>query len=420
VLLEATLLPLALALAIQLGLFSGSFGYYASLGNTRLPIMRLIGPPEWLSWSSAGFYLRELGRTLLFLLTPLLVGLVLASWRRAGRLGWDALASPRTALWLWLIGPLLLLIVQPVKEPRHVAPCVVPAVLLLVLEIEALPKRGWRAAALGLALGLAAVQYAAVTWGAMEAPYFLDRSLHWRQIGDWMTSSDDPSRYARTRPDLRPLHWKYDHNIAIAGFPANEALALTWQAFPAVVFDLDTLDDAQGAEEIPYRSFQDLYVLTAFNTYNRRIGWRHYYRTLSREQIVANADFVIVNDAGPEELAERFPEHALMASIERKGGVVRILRSSRPATEPYRALYAREFLARHPGLPADELRVVASELLMAAALSGDAVQVRALLREFPFLRDAAPEARNIYWIGGYPVLRELSDRLLRVQRPELP
>ena len=334
---------------------------------------------------------------------------------------WRELASPTGALWLWLIGPLLLLILQPVKEPRHVAPCVVPAVLLIVLAIESLPARKLRRAVMTLALALGGLQYTLVTRSEMETPYFLDRSLHWKEIDDQMLRSSNPAAYQRTRADLRHLHWKYDQNVVIAGFPANEALALTWQLYPAIVFDLDTLDDPQrSSERIPYQEFEDLYLFTAFNTYNRRCGWHSYYGTLSRDEVLANADFVIVHDAGSEPLEERFPDHVLKASIERRDGPVRLLRSRRPDTARYRTLYALEFLTRHPRLPEKEARVVTKELLMAAVLAGDDEEITALLRVFPSLRQEAPAARNIYWIGGYGSLVELSEQRLRAKRPGLP
>ncbi len=420
-LLEATLIPGMLVLLIQLSLFSHSFAYYTSLGNTALPIMVLIGPPEWLSWSSAGFYLGEVGRTLLFLLTPLLIGAIGLALARLGRLRWRDLACPRGALWLWLIGPLVLLIVQPVKEPRHVAPCALPAVLLIVLAIESLPTRALRAAVTAVALLLGGLQYALVTRGGMETPYLLDRSLHWKELGEQMARSGNPSAYERTRAELRPLHWKYDQNVAISGFPANEALALTWQLFPAVVFDLDTLDDPRRSSgSIPYTKFEDLYLFTAFNSYNRRCGWRWYYGTLSREEVLANADFVIVHEAGTEPLEERFPDHALVTAIERRDGVIRLLRSRQPDSVPYRTLYAREFLARNPGLPQEEVRVVAKELLMAALLAGDDAEIAALLRGFPSLRQEDPATRNIYWIAGYGALVELSEQRLRAGSPARP
>jgi hypothetical protein len=411
--LAAAVVPIAFGMLIHGSVFSPSLGYYLNLASTALPFMYLMGPPEVLSWSSATYYLEQIGRSFLFLLTPLLAFAVLASARHWK--DWLDPAGPRAALWLWLIGPLLLLVVHPLKEPRHAAPCVVPAVLLLVLGIEALPKRVARVG-LTVAVLLALGQYAAVTSHRVETPYFLDRSLHYQEIRDRMLEADARA-YRRTPPDLRMPHWRYNQNVAIAGFPANEALALTWQGFPGVVFDLDSFDDARRfSDEIPFRQFEDLFFLAGVNTYNRRCGWHGYYRTLSRGAVVANADFLILNDVDASMLPGRFPGHDRVATLERQGGSVHVLRSRGPTT-PFRTLYARAFLERNPELGDDETRVILRELLMVAALEGDAAQVRALLREFPILGEREQTVRNIYWIGGYPALidwaRQVMERMLR-------
>jgi hypothetical protein len=414
VLVAATAAPLVVVLLIQAIVFAPSFGYYLDLGSTALPIMKLIGPPEWLSWASATYYLGELGRTLTFLLTPFLALAAWAVWRGRSELGWSDWSSPRSTLWLWLLGPLLLLIAQPVKEPRHVAPCVVPAVLLIVIGIEGWPRRAVRVSLLSSALALALLQFALVSGGRMETPYFLDRPIRWEEIWNRMIQAEDLGRYRRTPEAQRLLHWKYAHNVAIEGFPANEALALVWQAFPGVAFDLDTLEDpTRVSAEIPYSQFEDLYIFTAFNAYNRRCGWHRFYDTLSRQAVVENADFVLVNGDGSEEPAGRYPDHVLVARVERGDGAVTILRSRRGETTPYRALYAQEFLARHPALSREEKRVVAKEMYMAAVLGGFDGQARAILRDHPFHRRDLPALRNIYWFAGYGTIEQLAVERLR-------
>jgi hypothetical protein len=416
-LVSVTLIPVAIALLVQAVFFPRGFAYYLSLGNTAVPIMNLIGPPEWSSWSSATFYLREVGRTLMFLLTPLLAVAALASWPRRLPASWIDLSGPRATLWLWLLGPLLLLIVQPVKEPRHVAPCVVPALLLGVLAIEGLPSRAVRRVLLALAVSLAIVQYAVVTTGRVETPYFLDRALHWEEIRNRMIQSEEVARYVGTPPASRLAHWKYNQNIVSVGFPANEALALAWQAFPGVVFDLETFEEPERlSASIPNARFEDLYILTALNSYNRRCGWRWYYSTLARETAVANADFVILNEVGADQAAGHFPDHVLVGSIPRDSGFIRILRSRRSPTTHYRALYAQAFLQRNPALPDEERRVVANELLTSAVLGGYDEKARILLRQYPFLAEPDFTPRNIHWIRGYDTIA----RLARERMPESP
>lgn len=408
--LEASVMPILIVLLIQTAFFPRSFGYYLSLANTTLPIMRLIGPPDWLSWQSFVYYFGQLARTMTFLLTPFLGVAVWVTWRRAGTSASTDPTSSPMVLWLWLLGPLLLLTLQPVKEPRHVAPCAIPAVLLVVLGIEALPKRAVRAALTTAALVLAVAQFALVTGGRIEKPYFLDGPLHYAELRSQMMTSTGDGLYRRTPPELKLLHWKYNQNVAIAGFPANEALALTWQGFPGVVFDLDTFRDPTRLDDrIPYEAFEDLFFLAGVNTYNRRCGWKRYHRTLSRETVIANADFLILNDVDASESARRFPNRQHLATLDRRGGSIQLLQARGPTT-PYRALYARKFLERHPSLADGEVRTVAEELLIAAVLGGDASGARGLVREFSVLRDPSVAARNIYWIGGYPALLDLTRR----------
>jgi hypothetical protein len=259
---------------------------------------------------------------------------------------------------------------------------------------------------------LSIAQYAAVTLGRVEAPYFLDGSLHYQALREAMTRAAPVSRYRSTPPELRMVHWKYDQNVAIAGFSPNEALALTWQGFPGVVYDLDIFADRERiSDRIPYQQFEDLFFLAGINTYNSRCGWRWYHGTLERETVIANADFLILNDFDSSELQRLFPSHARVATIPRQTGEIHVLRSSRPTT-PYRTLYARTFLERNPTLPVQEIRTIAEEMLIAAVLSGDAAAAHAIARDFPVLGEPGITARNIYWIGGYPALLELTRQLI--------
>ncbi|MBW2293610.1 MAG: hypothetical protein JRG94_15055 [Deltaproteobacteria bacterium] len=408
----AAAVPVAVAIAIHLNLFSPSIGYYLTVASTSLPFMHLMGPTEWLSWSSATYYVREIGETFLFLLTPFLGLTLWLAWPRIKGMRMRDLGSSRAALWLWLLSPVLILVLHPLKEPRHAAASVVPAVLLVVIGIEDLSKRRARQIAVALAIALACVQYVAVTGGFIAVPYFMDRSLHFAEIRDQMEAADTRPMYSRTPKELRSLYWNYNQNIALAGFPPNEALALTWQGFPGVVFDLDTFDRAAHVSaQIPYEGFEDLFFLAGINTYNRRCGWPEYQLTLSRSAIVEHADILILNDDdGGGEILERFPGHELFASVARDEGKIHLLRATHE-TEPYRSLYARNYLERNPELEGQELQAVARELLMAAILDGDRARARAVQQEFQGVARSETPARNIYWIGGYPTLIQLAAEL---------
>jgi hypothetical protein len=173
----------------------------------------------------------------------------------------------------------------------------------------------------------------------------------------------------------------------------------------------------QVSDTIPYTTFEDLYLLTALNTYNRRCGWRSYYGTLPRDQVIANADFVIARGVERDQQRALFPHHVWLGAIsglDRPNGSdapIDLLRSQQ-STTPYRALYARRFLERNPMLEPGERRIVAVELLMARVLGGDGRSVEELTQEFPIIRAEGTPARNIYWIGGYGEVIQRADRLI--------
>lgn len=406
-------LPIAFAVALHVNLFAPSLGYYLTVASTSLPFMHLMGPVEWASWSSATYYLREIGETFLWLLTPFLA---LSIWQLVGRLReqglrLEALASPRAAVWLWLASPVLILILHPLKEPRHVAASVVPAVLLVVMAIDAVPRATARSAARFAGVALAVLQYLLITRGVVESPYYLDRALEYEAIREAMATTDERPLYRSTPEALRSLHWNYNQNNLLVGFPPNEALALTWQAFPGVAVDLEVFDEEGGSfASEAYPKFEDLFFLSGINAYNRRCDWLHYQPTLSREVLVAHADIVLANAMTREEALERFPAHAAVATVERRGGgEIQVLRATRP-TRSYRALHARAHLERFPDLAREERQVVARELLIEAILAGESGRVRRLANEFREVVQADEPPRNIYWIGGYPALIDLATK----------
>jgi hypothetical protein len=420
-LVAAAALPLVLVLAIQAAVFPTSFAYYQSLGNTAIPIARLIGPPDRWSQASLLYYANVLVRFVLGALAPLLAVAIWTGWR--DRLSFDTgvLGGRRAVLWLWLLGPLILLIVPLVKEPRHALPCLVPGVLLIVIGIEALPRPRIRRAAMAFAVVLAALQFSAVFFGAIETPHYIDGPLHLSAIEAEMQRArpgpDSLARDARTRA----LDWRYQQNIATDGLTANESLAAAWHFFPAVTFDIATVASSASAgraasepESIAFRRFEDLYIFSALNTYNRRSGGYTYYETVPREQVIAHADFVLARGLDTAARERRYPTHTRIATIGAGDDAVDVLRGRGPTT-PYRALYARRFLMQNPSLVPEERRLVAAELLISSALARNAEQVAALQREFQVIRGNGSPHRNIYWIGGYGDVIDLADRWIRSQ-----
>jgi hypothetical protein len=413
-LLGTGVVPLVGVVLVQATVFSRSFGYLLSAGNTALPIAYLIGPHEALSWEGATYYIVEIARSLLFLLTPFLLLAAFGDWRRHDVCRWATLRSPRTMLWIQLVAPALLFVVPPVKEPRHLLPALVPAVLLIALGIDAVRDPRWRGALQGATLALAGWQFVAVGAHWIHAPYFLDRPLRLDVLERTLLAAVPAERYASTPDDVRPLHWRYDQSLAVAGLPPSEALALAWWAFPGVVHDLDSAGEGPGrcTERGPER-FEDLFVVSVFNIYNRRSGWRRCHDTLDAGRAVAHGDFLILGPGVEDDPAVRFPEHRLLATIPRRGGGLRVLQRSTGPRPHYRTVFAEQFLREHPGLPPAERAVIARSLVLTAVLRGERSEVQAVVRRFPVLRRRDMAERNIYWIGGYPALGAWAERRLR-------
>ena len=96
------LLPIAAVMALLYLFFPGMFQYYLSIGNTEIPPMRLIGPPETMSWAAAGFYPWHIVRNYIGWLGLFLLPLLALTWpfRRGG------FDRQRLELWLWALVPI--------------------------------------------------------------------------------------------------------------------------------------------------------------------------------------------------------------------------------------------------------------------------------------------------------------------------
>ena len=402
------MLPLLAAIGTFWAFFPRAFEkYYLNWANTAMPIVRLIGPSEPYSFDSLTYYFFEIVRSLLLLLAPLLLlALFLPKWNiRSLRLG--DLATSRALLWAWLLSPMFCLIPQVVKEPRHLAPCVVPAVLLIFMAIEALQRASLRRAVVAITLLLAVGQYALITSHALTVPYFLDRPLRIGELQRQLVQSDTNEKAYRftpgpfTPPSIRKDHWHFNQSILLAGFGPNEALALIWAAQPAVVIDLDTLSDASKvSEKACYSEFNDLSIMTALNTYNRRCGWQEYHAPFSSEIAVANADLLLLKNEAAANWAERYPGYREQFVFDLGREQVLALRNSRPERRSFRELYARQFLAHSPDLSEIDENTVAFDLRLGANLRGDFAAAREVAQQFPALSEPKVPRRRIYYIPG--------------------
>jgi hypothetical protein len=415
-LVAVTLVPAFAVLGIQYFVFRASFEYYTTLGNTTNPIIPLIGPGDQWSWHSVSYYylvLAQLGLSFLLLFMP---AAVVRTVKTARQLGWNAVTAEAAQLWLWLVGPLTLLILQPVKEPRHIAPCVVPAVLLVFWGLDTVRPRALRATLAALALAVAIGHFLSVTQRMIYTPYYLTGSMGLAEIEDLMRHSAWQHPEYQDRPDFSELSsrfqraiWAYNQNIAIVGFDPNTALALTWHFYPAVVFDLDVIEQqsAKSADGGLAR-FEDPYILAAFGTYNRRSGIARAYDVLKRDEIIAASEFLLINEQDYPHASELYKQHQWLASVETSGGRVAVLKAVAPRAESFRTIFAREFLQTHVELREAEEHAITRERLCAAILRGQFQAVDAILASDPGFGDPYSPPRNIYWIHGYQQLEELA------------
>ena len=136
-------LAAAAALLVQTTLLRSSLQYYFHWAWTDTGAMALIGPGDLSSPAAWFYYARELLRSGLgwiALIAPVAIWGLLTQKRRATT---DLAPVHIAILCLWLAVPIVALTFVPMKEPRHLLPCVVPAILLIVYGISAMPPL-WR------------------------------------------------------------------------------------------------------------------------------------------------------------------------------------------------------------------------------------------------------------------------------------
>ncbi|MFH1276801.1 MAG: hypothetical protein ABIK65_00250 [Candidatus Eisenbacteria bacterium] len=407
----ATLLPAA---AVVLGIrFAApeSFRYYLSLGNTRIPIMRLLGPPDRLSLDSLLYYAVQTGRTGLWFLAFLLV-VPFALRRRVGGRKTGPLRDRFIVLWLWWLVPCLVLTMQVVKEPRHMAPCLVPALLLVTAGIERIRGRRLRPALAAAAVAVALAQYLAVTRDLVDLPYRMTGPLEAKRIELSMVAADAERDRHRTSPggSIDIYRWRFTKSIALAGFGPNEALGLTWYFAPAVSYDLDLPQWERGRERA-YERFEDLFYFPAINAYNRRATWPRAYGTLDRDVVTDLADYMLVRGPAGALAARLYPQHQEIGRF--RNGSVRLLARRSASPESYRERYAREFLRR--AIPPDpvERNTIYFSLFMVERLRGRIPDRERLLAGFPEGFAPGWERRNIFWIAHDFPLRTLAEGAYR-------
>ena len=395
-------IPAILAVGTVWLFFPRAFAYYLNFGNTAIPIMYLVGPIARWSLDSMGYYFWILSTMMLGAITPLLLLTIFLPRWKWRQFRWDWLLTPRATLWLWLVGPLILLISQTVKEPRHVAPCIVPAVLLIMLAIDSIPQRAVRFAALVFICGVSGLQYFMSTTGVVHTPYFLDRPLATDALQKELALPDiDQPAYLSTPPPLIQDHWRFNQNILLFGFDPNEALAMSWALWPAIVVDMEIYRDPRNVSAgLALDDFQDLSIVSIFNTLNRRCNWESYNFPISREEALQNADYLFVKNKDSGKVLGHYAGYQPTFQHRIGGATIDVFKNTNPDRKSFRMLYAKRFLSRNFHLTVEEQNTLAFDLRLTAALRGDIATASEVEILFPAISEMAYPRREIYFIAG--------------------
>jgi hypothetical protein len=381
--------PVAAVVLVQKLVFPNSFEYYLTGFYTQVPIMPLIGPSK-VSWAaSIGYYFAHTWKTMLFLLTPFLVLPLLPHHRK----------NKDLYLWMWFLVSLAVLTLPQVKEPRHVAPAVFPALMLMVLGISRIQNSISRMTLMALAVFLSLSQYLLVTRHLRSTPYFLDRPSYQSDILKSMESVDfKKDVYTDSNGNFDIYRWKFTKNFAITGYDPPMALALTWNLGPGVTYDIDFMKESSAKlSRFGFENFEDLYFLESFNIYNRQCLWNSNYITLDYQTVLDNADYLIAGEASPKDLKGLYPKFRLVQQWETDKGAVSLLQAIAPSKVSYRTLYARRYLAVGKLNP-ETYSALYLDLVMNASLRQDSAQIVALQKELKPRLDHMSKPKNIYWV----------------------
>lgn len=403
-------LALIVAVTVQFTLLRSSLQYYVHSAWTNTGAMALIGPGDLSSFAALLYYPTELFRSGLGWVS-LVVPLVLAAPLVHRQTSQPSTISCGTfhvfTLLLWLLIPLVILTVVPMKEPRHFLPCVVPAVLLMFCGLSALPDR-WRRLGLTVTVLLAIAQYLLATNRLLPAPYFADRPLRFESLAAAIlppspaTASEPATFGSMTQREFDWQHWVYARNFALIGFAPQQASLLSWQFAPAIVYDLDHLPRLDRDSLLAYDCFADLFSYTHFSLYNAALGCPRSYFTLSGEVILQNADFILVLITPSAPVPPHLPDHTLRASVPTPLGLVHLFAATRP-TVPYRELYSRAYLDQvrsHGSYDPVELNTVVFEFLMQRMFLHRSIDLQDFTSWFPADYRPSIDRYDIHWVGG--------------------
>jgi hypothetical protein len=394
------ILPITTVILIQKFVFPDSFEYYTSGFYTHLPIMSLIGPSKISVIDSLSYYFANVWKTMLFLLTPFLIFPLVTKFKYRKDL----------YLWTWFLISLMVLTIPQVKEPRHVAPALLPALLLIVLGISRIKQTALKICITSLLLLLSIIQFLLIIGHQLNVPYFIDRPSFYNEIVTLMVANENNKEiYSDSKGNFDLSHWKFTKNFVIAGYDPQMALSLTWNLSPGVVYDIDfTKDPHAKKSRYGFENFEDLYFIEAFNTYNRQCLYETTYESLDSAIIIENADFIIAGEkTSTSKLSGFYDRFDLLQQWKTDKGTVSLLQANNPVQNTYRTLYDRLYLSKGRMNP-ETFSAIYFDLLLNASLQHNSSQIIGLQKELQPHLQSMVKPKNIYWIRNR---KELIDKM---------
>jgi hypothetical protein len=384
------IIPVTAVILTQKYVFPNSFEYYTSGFYTHLPIMPLIGPSKISLIDSISYYFANIWKSMLFLLTPFLIFPLLSKFKYRKDL----------YLWAWFAVSLMVLTIPQVKEPRHIAPAILPALFLIVLGISRIKRTGLKIFVTSLLLFLSVGQFFQIIAHQRHVPYLLDRPSHHIEIVQSMVNSgEDKSIYIDSKGIFDFSHWKFTKNFVITGYDPAMALSLTWNLGPGVVYDIDFMTDPQAKfSKYGFNNFEDLYFLEAFNTYNRQSLYKTNYESIDSSTVIENADFLIAGEeTSASQLESFYNRFHLVQQWKTQKGTISLLKANTPSLNTYRTIYGREYLSKGKMNP-ETFSAIYFDLLMNVALRHDSAAIIDLQKELQPHLNSMAKPKNIYWI----------------------
>jgi hypothetical protein len=164
---------------------------------------------------------------------------------------------------------------------------------------------------------------------------------------------------------------------------------------------MDIYGDPQNVSaELALDDFQDLSIVSIFNTLNRRCGWEAYKFPISQKEAIQNADYVFVKNKDSGESINQYARYQSVYQHRVGAATIDVFKNTNQDRESFRMLYAKRFLSVNPDLTMKEQNTLAFDMRLTAALRGDIATASEVEKMFPAISEMSYPRREIYFIAG--------------------